>query len=279
MTMQTDTLKQNKETWFQKQREVSEKIVQAINKIKEHKEQRDQLTQFVQDKKDQRNTINEQIKEVITQLKDIKPQSQSQVKKVTLPKGMSFGKLKKEAEQLERAIETAGVSFDKEKQMMKKLKEKKKLLDESKNSYDSARMTGKLGKKLRLLKKESDAIHHEIQDAAKRSQEEHEALLQLAQEVDTLRKDEKIAKESYLKIKKQLGESTHIPKPRKMENQQMTKRLETQKVEVAEKIKTKRKLTTEDLLVFQTMGTSDAGDEAAEKKKKAKDAESSSKSE
>lgn len=183
--------------------------------------------------------------------------------------------IRKEIKRMERTIETAGITFEQEQKLMKIIKEKNKQLAKIESERKEHVVSRKMSSELTKLKSDSDVIHEQIQSAAKQSQIEHEALLQLAKDVDELRKEEQVIRTEINELKSKLKvtgiefdtgkkEQKSVPhyarrsrdedhKIRDVESQKkIARQLEEQLEEVEQKIQKKKKLTTEDLLVFQS---------------------------
>ena len=119
---QLNELDKEKESWFKKKEESSKKISALISQVKTAKKERDKLTNSVKEDKKARDKLNNEIKSNITDIKEIN-------KKKDSAKGKSFGNpnaLKREIEKLELFMEIEAITFDKEKKLMKQLKEMKK---------------------------------------------------------------------------------------------------------------------------------------------------------
>ena len=182
-------LRDGKEALFGEQKELSQNIGGLIQKLKEHKESRDTLTNQVREGKEKRNQINKEIRTLIEEVKKLQGTSTPSSITSTMPKGVTPGKLKKEIEDIQRTIETAAVSFEKEKELMKQMKERKKLLDKFGTQTENRDAIRDVDKQLKVLKKESDDVHDVVQAAAKQSQAEHESMLKLSKEIDGLNCD------------------------------------------------------------------------------------------
>lgn len=279
------TLAEQKESAFAKKQAVSSQIATAITQIKAHKIKRDELTKAVKDKKVARDLLNNQIKELIAQLKLLtkdapapKPQQSSRGHGKDGEK-LSPAFLKKDIAAMKYRIETDGMSFENEQKVMKLIKEKQKLLDSMNTQYAHSAEARELSKKIDKLKEESDLVHEEIQKMAKESQSQHESILTLSKQIDTLRVDEKQAYEESASLKatfkekaaqtNQLVEASRAESGVKREKkkteyaaraaeqaQQIKQMIDVQALEVEKKIKGKKKLTTADLLVFQAKNDS-----------------------
>lgn len=249
-------LREQKEKLFTQQKELSGKIGQLIATLKEHKKTRDELTSKVHEGKKKRDEINEEIRKLIDEVKKIQGPSDA-------PRGVSPGRLKKEIDSIQRTIETAAVSFDKEKELMKKLREKQKVLDQFGAKAQNKSQVAEIDKELKKLKKDSDDVHDVVQASAKASQDNHESMLKLSKEIDGLREEETKLREEIAPLKEQIKEKSkaldkyyednNIEKPKRSPKpRSMKPRVDKEAVaEVNEKIRTGAKLTTEDLLILQ----------------------------
>jgi len=182
---------------------------------------------------------------------------------------MTPGKLREEIGKLETKLETSAMDFKEEQKLTKILKEKKAQLAKMGGDNDLERDVRGRSKEIDKLKRESDVAHETVTKAARESQEHHEAILKLSKEIEELKTKETSLKDEYQKVKDQLGttfgEELPDKKPRAARGKRDTAglapaqpsaedkaTLKEKAAEVEEKIKTGKKLTTEDLLAFQT---------------------------
>ncbi len=154
-----------------------------------------------------------------------------------------------------------------------------KVINELKKSYDEVKKLSAtwekahvLSKEIEELKKQSDSAHKELQTKAKESQQKHETLIATSDEVKKLSKDEKDAFDKFIDAKKKftiinqelkteliainelqdkIGEAKeeHVSKHRNEERDKLKEMGQT----VQEKLRSGKKLTTEDLLVMQEL--------------------------
>jgi len=115
-------------------------------------------------------------------------------------------------------------------------------------------------------------LHAQIQTKASTSQEKHTSTIDVSKKIEDLKKKEKkintqidehkkilrpISNELGVKLKKlaDLSAKAHIEvkKTRERQEKKLKKKLFDRQVEVQEKIKRGEKLTTEDLLIIQTI--------------------------
>jgi uncharacterized coiled-coil DUF342 family protein len=264
----TNSVAQQKEELFSQKQQLSSLIVSKIGLIKEKKIKRDELTLAVKLLKDQRTVLNNKLKELFTKLRSLTPTTQAPSvssshsgQKPGQKVNASF--LKKQIDTLKYKVETDGMDFEAEKKMMKKIKELQKELSSIQVVQTARGEFKELSLQIDAVKKESDEIHKQIQEKATASQVEHESILTLSKEIDELRSQEKdvlnkaqAAKSAY-KEQQAKQSMVHAAKAatevaKKQEEKKVQKEVLVQKAaQVEEKIKQKKKLTTEDLLVFQ----------------------------
>ncbi len=260
-------LTEEKERWFAKRKEYSEQIKHEIQKIKESLKERNELSSKVHQEKKKRDELNKVISEKIKEAKSLHPEEKTE-------RRINPHELKRQINALEKKIETEGLSFDKEKQLMKTINTLKK---QYKAAQDEEKKWGAMkgiSKEITEMKKEANETHKTLQETAKESQKRHEALIAESKKIDELKKMEKEAFDKGMELKKQcadthgqlqmiLPEIKQIREAQRAEHEQKQKFYEEQKNKtlqekariVEEKLKSgkKVKLTMEDLLAYQGM--------------------------
>lgn len=260
-----------KESWFGKKEELYKKIKESIRIIKDSKAKRDNLTKEVKDLKPKRDGINKEIASKSAELDKLKKERDFISKSLGI-RGSPSG-IKEQIEKLEFKIETDTVSFEKEKELMKKINELKKeygrlsVLEESNKKIREALDI------LRRMKKEANDAHRLVQEKAKQSQSLHEEILKMSAEIDRMKAEEEEAFRKFSELKKNFNDanaqlkeklgSMHNVKneldkissdKKEKRKQEVASFLKSKEEEVNEKIRKKQKLTNEDLLVFQKFG-------------------------
>jgi len=262
---------EQKEKLFADRKTLGKQIATSIREIKQLRQERDSLTAEVKIAKNERAKLANVITEKIDAFKKI----HGEKKQVETKKGAvreNPGKLRQEIERMENTIETEGLSFEKEKKLMKIINAVKKRLKDAEalsGAYGEAR---ELSKEIDKLKNEADEFHAKIQEKASISQEKHEKLMEISKKVDEWKKqedemnqqietkkkeidekcpplDEKIKQYSELKLK--IGEEVKEEKLRTTE--QKKKKLSELQQEAQEKFRKGGKLTTQDLLILQSI--------------------------
>ena len=261
-------LDREKESWFRKKEEISSRIRAGIQKIKDSKAKRDALTNEVKGLKPKRDGLNKEIKPKSEELEILKKDIDESSKKLDIRDSPS--RIKQQMEKLEFKIETDTVSFEKEKELMKKIKKLKKDYDRIGIFRDSNKNVRKVLDSVRKSRKDANEIHREIQEKAGQSQVLHEEIIKLSKEIDALKAEENDAFKKFSESKKKFSEVNNVFKEqlklmngvksqldriyldkKERKKQEEESFLKSKEEAVNEKIRKRQKLTTEDLLVFQ----------------------------
>src|SRR3989339_842642 len=260
-------LDRKKEDLFREKRKISSDIFSRIKNAKENKDKRNSLTGVVKttkmSKEELENKINE-IEKEITKLKEDK-------KKILEELGVDDPQnLKKQIKHLEFKIETEGLTFEKEKEIMK-------VLSKMKKQYESAKDVDNIEKTLHIKFRDVRNLHQEldltkkiVQHSAKESQKHHVEMIESSKEIDELKYKEAEYEEKIGAIKAEIhalteqldAKNAQIDEVRKVlhENNVQLKEdvdkqnkeiLKQKDEEVQDKLKKGKKLTTEDLLILQ----------------------------
>jgi len=257
-----------KEASFSNKDSITGKIQGLIDDIKSLKKQRDDYTSKVKQFKKQRDDLSGKIKTNLEELNKHKDKKNSLIKTYDI-KGDPL-LIKKEIEKIELKIQTEPMAFNKEQKLMKEIKEKKKKLEEAKGLGDVLEAINKLNRDLRQVKKDRDSLHKKIQGLAQESQKRHESLIERSSEIDELKTKEEDVYKKFFDFKKEYTDINNQLKEKLVELNNISNKLDVDKKEIKkirvkkqeeqlkskaeevdEKIKKGKKLTTEDLLVFQ----------------------------
>ena len=175
----------------------------------------------------------------------------------------SPGRLKSQIAKLEEKIETEVIPFEKEKGLRKQIKELKaqlkKLdgLDIAWKEHNTA--AANFSEKRRVAQE----FHQQVQVKADVSQNKHEEISGLYDEIKALRNEQKAPLEKYKQLKTQFAEKKKaleelLPRLTELskvfhENEEKSYQsiLREKTAEVQEKIKKRQKLSTRDILAFQ----------------------------
>lgn len=264
-------LDREKEAWFRKKEEFSKSIRDLIQKIKDSKVKRDSLTHEVRELKPKRDSINREISEKLNELGKLKKERIGIAKSLGISEPPS--KIRQNIERLEFRVETETASFEKEKELMKKIKELKKLYDEASIITEFDKKIRDTSDAIKKMRKEANESHTSIQEKARQSQLLHEEILKISAEIDKMKADEEEAFKKFSEFKKRFNEVNGQLKERlkamneakwqldkffsdrrERKRAEQESLLKSKEEQVNEKIRRGEKLTTEDLLVFQKLG-------------------------
>ena len=258
-----------KEKAFEERKKAGEQIRGKISEIKGFKQSRDNITTNVKEHKAERDKRNTTVKGLVKKLKELEDERNSIIKKHNL-KGDPFS-IKKDIERLEYKQQTEPMSFDKEKKLMDNIRELKAKYKKLDSITSVSKQIQELKKEINSLRKEADLFHKQIQAQAKQGQEKHVSLLDNSNEINELKKAEKEAEERFLELKKEitdintklkqhldalgkLYDKLNLDKTelKELKKEKIQKSLEEKRKEVDLKLKQGKKLTTEDIIAFQS---------------------------
>ena len=259
-----------KESWFEKNSNIGKEISKQIHEIRQLRSTRDKLSNEVRELKKERQNYNGIVTSKIKQIKEINSKKENVSKKFNFKGDPS--RIKEDIAHLETKIETEVISFEAEKKIMQKIKELKKKYDEFKKISKVWGEGRELSKEIDDSKDQAEEIHKKIQNKAAESQNSHEKMIGLSKEVDELKKKEKEAFGKFAEYKQRFSELNNQLKYELLKLKDIKEKLDIDKKEriniihegeertlkakeeeVHEKIKNKKKLTTEDLLIFQRL--------------------------
>jgi|TARA_B100001971_G_scaffold214712_1_gene253776 uncharacterized coiled-coil DUF342 family protein len=256
-----------KESWFRKKEDFSKNIRNKITDTKENRNKRDTLTKQVRELKEKRRNFNEGAKKKISEVVKLKDTVNNLTKKAKVKDPL---KIKGDIDRLEVKLETEAMPFEKEKELAKNLKMMKKSLGDASEVIGILKKTKKFDSEINNARKNTHKTHNEIQKIASESQVMHEGIIKNSKEIDGLKTREGEAFRNFAKFKKNFNDVNNKLKEKlsemnkvrgkinkfKLEEDEKRKLKETTLIkskeqEVEEKIKTGKKLTTDDFLMFQ----------------------------
>jgi uncharacterized coiled-coil DUF342 family protein len=226
-----------------------------------------------------RNDIGRQISSLIKEVKGVRGARDALTGAVKLSKEEREGKppvedprfLKQQMERLNFKIETDVMSFDKEKQLMKVIKDLKKKIDEAEKNFVVIKRIRTLSRDIDGLRSIADQAHGKVQEAAKESQSKHESMVTTSHRIDELKAQESVFNEQInakkaemAPIMKELDDKqAEVRKMRqdagiadeqdkKAAATERKKKLSDLQADVMEKMRKGEKLTTEDILILQS---------------------------
>ena len=263
-----DDLKRNlnelniqKERWFSVKENLSKEIRGLIKLIRGIKSSKDKSNEQIKSLKDQRDKYNKQTQELITEFKKLNNEKH----KVMKEKKIDFdpSKILENISKLEQKIETEVPSFKKEQQYMKQIREFKKKLQESEGVREIFKSMKGLSDNIKDSKDKAEEFHKKLQEEYTKSKEGYGDFIKFTKQINELNKKQEEAFKKFIESKNKFSKINDDLKSRlknasKFAEGEKIKRqmkdnvvLEEKAKEVETKIKEKKKLTTDDLLVFQ----------------------------
>ncbi len=265
-----DEIHEKKEIWFKKKEDLKKEINELITKVKTIKAERDKKNVELNELKKQRDKYNDEVKQLIKSIKRLNEEKGKTFKKYNIKVDPS--KIQEKINQLEKKVEME-VNFEKEKKLMGEIKKLKRSYEESSEVLKIAQEANKIDKEIRESRKKADEFHRKIQEITKDTT--YDVFIALSKKITELKKEQEDAFQKFIDLKNEYAEASHELKNRmdemyvlrgvfskskevRKEQQQEKQRsiLREKFKAVEEKIRGKKKLTTEDLLVMQ--GSSDS---------------------
>lgn len=257
-----------KERAFLEKKKISDSISETVKTLREAKGSRNTLTSQVKDSKLRRLELHATLQKKIDEFKKLQAEKHALITKLQIR--FDPMRIQREIDELEFKIETEAPPFKVEQQMMMKIRQRKRMLEQTKEVNVIFEKVRVLGKEIDKLRKKADEAHHKIQSKAGKSQEHHQELIESSNELKKLHKQEEEAFKKFFDAKKLWSSATEAVNAKIAELTGLRKTLNEEanldrqksvaaavqtitekKKDVEEKIKKRQKLTTEDLLAFQ----------------------------
>ncbi len=257
-----------RESLFSEREQIRRQFESKIGDLRTLKRRRDELNVAVRTKKNERTKLTENIRSLISKLNEAKTSREASTKPTIDRENPGF--IARQINHLEQRVETEVLSTEAEKGLMKKIKELKKKLDGMKAFVEASATVSESVRDLKTVKKQADDVHKQVQDTAKESQAVHEQLTNVGKELDELKPKEAELTEKIAKVKDEISAITklideknaqirsikeaeyqHKAKEKAVQKAEEEEILKQKEADVNDKFKRGKKLTTDDLLVFQ----------------------------
>ena len=257
-----NSLKELEQNLFDGLRSTRDKIRQALTKTRIMRQERDALTSEVKGLKQQRNQFNTVVQEKGKINQVIRDRSKEQSR----DEYASPRSIKVLIDGLERKIETEVMPFPKELELRKRIKGLKEKQQQLMEQHKLIKQVREASAEFKESKNQAQEVHQAMRVKAQFSQAKHEELRNLYEELRALRKTEKEQSAEHYKLKTELDQLreriNQLKKKEQLdrdEGQELDHKTYREKVrqkteEVKEKLRTKKKLSTEDILAFQAGG-------------------------
>lgn len=264
-------LNTEKESWFSKKEAIQKEISSLIVDIKKLRSNHSSNISPINESnknKSERDKENAIVQELIKKIKFLNDKKTEIMKKNKIKDNPE--RLFKLIESLESQIETEAMSFNKEKEIMKKINSLKKQYSQFSELNSLFEEYNSLSKQIIDHKEKASQFHNLMRKSSHENKEENSKILKLSKKIILLRKEKQEAINKFLEYKQKFKEKNDLLKQKlALIGEQKSKKIHqkqrnanqnvvhqesllNKKIEqVEQKIKKKEKLTTEDLLAFQ----------------------------
>ena len=260
-----DKINEDKEFWFRRKEDLKTEIRGLIINVKEIKAEEDKKNIELQELKKQRNKYNDDVKQLIKRIKKLNNEKADAFKKYNVK--VDPAKIQEKINNLEKKVEIE-VDFEKEKKLMEEIKKLKKSYEESSEVLQIAEKANELDKEIRESRKKADDFHRKILDMTKDTK--YDVFIELSKKINLLKKEQEDAFQKFIDHKNEYSDANRELRNKLEELQALNmlfnrdKEFKKLKLDerhkqiirekskaVEEKIKNKKKLTTEDVIAMQ----------------------------
>ncbi len=269
-----EEINQKKEEWFRKKEELNKQIGELITSLKKLNPEIDEAKKKERELRQKRDENNRKFLEFLDKSKELVRDKKLLEEK--FGHGATSEKIKSKIEKLEYTIETEVFSMTKEKKVMDQIRGFKKVLAETSSSGDYRAQMQEISPIITSAKEEADKAHKELRELQKENRKKFKEYMINSRKVNQLKKEQREAfknfvtyKTEFLKLNAELraqmptsSQMHHKKKERKYQQHHDIRRvqedfidnarlIENKVKEVEQKIKDKKKLTTQDILAMQ----------------------------
>ena len=253
-----------KEEFFKKKENLKKKISEAITGVKGIKKKKDESITELYKLKDKKNEYSSNLRNYINDLKTLNKEKRELLNKFKI----NPLELKKKIEKLEESLEIEAFKFDTEKKVVKKIKELKQKEKEASKIYEITDKIAKINKDTDNTRDELNKINERIKSLLKEG--DYSDFIAGSKEVNELRGEYNAASKGYFSKKDEfftIGKLLYdkLNELKLLQQALDDNRREAEKIIkenrkneliirvklVEEKIRSKKKLTTEDLLAYR----------------------------
>ncbi|MBW2967894.1 hypothetical protein KY362_05405, partial [Candidatus Woesearchaeota archaeon] len=197
-----------KESWFEKKRAATREISDLSRNLRDSKGKRDQYTKQVKDSKSRRQALNTELRQKLAEMKKLQQEKRDIAQKFSIRGDPS--RIRQEIEELELRIETEALPFRIEQQIMKRIAERKKVLEQARQVSDVFERSHALQKEIDKIRQKADDTHRKVQNKADASQKFHEELVDSSKDMKDLRTKEEDALKKFVELKQQWNQQNDL---------------------------------------------------------------------
>ncbi len=261
-----DKLNEETKRFAERRDLLNDRVKKLLRDANEHKERRNALNEQVRAAKALREELNKRANEAAERL--------NALRRERMPRdGNQLGKLKKELRALEFKQMTTVLTPEKEKELIAALSRLHAMINEKERAFEQNEEVRGAIIEANKTREEAEAQHALVGRLADEAQREHDAMVELYEESDALRKEADMVQEQFVRSKTAADEEhrEHVnlirqvhdfdkviaglrrreKKARKVKSESVAKK---QAQEILERFKRGEKLSTEDLMALQTKG-------------------------
>ena len=190
---------EEKEFWFDKKEKLRKEISRLVIDVKDIKHIKDDANVEIKKLKEQRENYNKKVRELIAKIKELNKSKIEFIKKNKVEVDPEL--VKREIDRLEFRIETEALSMNKEKSLMKKIKDLKKVYEkniELKNIIDEM---NEVDKEIKYNKIKSDQVHKKIKELINKSDPGYAKFKEESTKINELRKEQQNAFDRFISLK------------------------------------------------------------------------------
>ncbi len=245
---------------------LNSEVRKLIEEAGNHKRRRDELNEKVREAKDQREIWNKAYTDKAAELVELR-------RSITPKTGAPPSKLKRDLKSLEFKQMTTVLTPDKEKEIVEQMSKLQQEIRKREDSLKSNKQYSELLKNVNEAKEKAEGFHKLVSELAESAQKEHDAMMDLYDNADRIRKDADEAQAKFVESKLLADEEhkKHIDaihqvhdfdkllygirqKQRRPRGAEDAEKVAKDAEEVFEKFKKGEKLSTEDLMLLQKSG-------------------------
>ncbi|HLC57815.1 MAG TPA: hypothetical protein VJH95_04540 [Candidatus Nanoarchaeia archaeon] len=260
-------LSKAKELYFSQQAELKKQLASGISGIKQQQKASLTSQQEIRNLRTSRDSLNQEVKHLIAQIKELNTKKQALFSKLQVKEDPK--RTLKLIHDIDFKIQTEVLSAEKEKGLMKKIKDLKKAYGSQQEIVgllnEISNMSGKINEK----RKTADEVHKKLQNILATRQNlssliaSSKGLLELRTRQQAAFNHFISAKSKFSELNKQLKEKLSLlhaeqklltaKSHQKLADRQRSQEalLQAKEKQVEEKLKNKKRLTNDDLLIFQ----------------------------
>ena len=265
--LRDDLNKQTKE-WVAKRDALNAQVRELVEEAGKHRTERDSLNQKVRESKVLRDEANQKVSQLTEEYRALKSDMPAPDKNQP-----SVKQLKKEFSDLENKQQTQVLKKGEEEAIVKRLKELDAQINEIEKNQEQSGDLREKSSALRAAKEEAERCHKLVSEYAEKAQAEHDEMIKLYEQADSLRKQADEAQARFIECKKAADEEhkKHIEQIKSfhetdkdfaaIKNKQKAvrkKKTDAESKKAADDIfarfKSGDKLSTEDLMILQKSG-------------------------